>query len=304
VGNKEFVYVRRVLMPTSSGSIDRVPKIGGGAAPIAAFTDWTFLGRGLSVVGDDVYFPASSNTSGGVHNVFVQRSGLTQLDPLVTVTTTCGVGQGCLGIQSDGNGLLWHTAIEVGWCTNPGCAGTPFTVSAPEARGAAFDAANVVFTRNTGPEGVKRCARGMACPTPTDLVGAGKTIQPDLLTIAGGTVYWIDNDTGNPDKARILACPVAGCAGDPKVIVKGEFQMGGFAVDAAGVYFTYTGIQTAPGDGYLKVCRDLVNGCGVASETLATVQQQPTSVAVDDKFAYWITLGVDGGLGAVHRVGK
>lgn len=126
-----------------------------------------------------------------------------------------------------------------------------------------------------------------ACKLPCAAPG---TTRPELLAVHDGVVYWADNQIGD-DEARILACPSAGCAGAPKVLVKGEFEIAGLAVDATGIYFTQRGRESGDPDGVVKVCRDRVAGCGVGSEVLADEQPQPDQLTLDDRFVCFSARG-------------
>jgi hypothetical protein len=94
--------------------------------------------------------------------------------------------------------------------------------------------------------------------------------------------------------SSIIACALPTCA-TPTVLVSNEADIGGFAVDASGAYWT------DPIGGRIRACRDLTTGCGKASETLADTQPNATGITTDGAYVYWT---IKAPAGFVRRVAK
>jgi hypothetical protein len=278
----------------------RVPKTGGIATPLFAPAGWTFApgSGGLAVVQDIVYFTAANPSA--IQAVFTKPvAGVSDPTQKFPVPATFDEGA---GLATDGASFFWFDQYAVGGCAGVNCSTDFDKPSGGVLMGGALDADYYLWTNNAGAKEVRRCARP-GCPTIDALYTTTAESQPALITTHKGIAYWLDNDTQTAKKARVLACSAKGCANNPKTLVEGEFQMTGLAVDDGGVYFSVEGNTVTP-DGVVKVCRDLVNGCGVASEILADKQPQPQGIALDGQFAYWINKGVNGGTGSIVRIGK
>jgi len=292
-GNQSYVYVRKVNPDASAtGAILRVEKNNGPATPISDFSGWQFWGSTLSVVGDDVYFQAGDMSA---HDSIFKQTGSTNNLPAIAVTTSsCGTTPGsaacdALSVVTDTTtAYVWSQYDKLYSCEAPCTSPTPVTTTV--ITGAALAGGETVYA--TDADGVKKCGRA-GCTSPSVLAAAPTpTNHSQHVVVSDGIAYWADNDTGGNDKARILACNVAtGCNGMPKVLVTGEFQIAGIAADKNGIYFTFGGSEFGEPTGTLKVCRDLVKGCGAGSEVLGDKLGRPDQIAVDDKFVYWTQLG-------------
>jgi hypothetical protein len=296
-----------VFVRTESG-LFQAAKSGGPLASSFDASGWGFPGKSLSIDATNVYFLAKS--SGADEGIF-KRPVAGGLAPQLLAVTTCSLGGGMAtasslcGFATDGTTFLGFDGNDLRTCSGAGCTLASTSFAAPGVQALAIDPGHAFWTSFAGSGSVSSCATP-GCATAVPIASSAKTAQPALVRVHKGVVYWIDNSVASSDKARILACAEGGCNDQPTVLVSGQNQMTGLAVDNAGVYFSIEG-DTANLAGVVKVCRDLVTGCGVASEVLADKQAQVEDLAVDDAFAYWINKGVSGPpavTGNVSRVGK
>ena len=136
------------------------------------------------------------------------------------------------------------------------------------------------------------------CGTPLALAPAITQSTSNHVTSHDNVVYWADWSTNGGATGRILACPPSGCGGAPKVIATAEQVIDGLAVDATGAYWT------SGSSGTVRVCRDLVKGCGTEAETLAGGASNPGPIGLDDKYVYFIARGGNAENGALLKVAK
>ena len=108
-------------------------------------------------------------------------------------------------------------------------------------------------------------------------------------------MYWITGDT--VATGALVKCPVAGCNGNPTVLVEGLQPgdgVGRMAADAENVYWTNTGFSS---DGTVTMCAKA--GCNGMPTVLAS-GVAPCDIAVDAANVYWADAG---GIWAVPKAG-
>jgi hypothetical protein len=181
----------------------------------------------------------------------------------------------------------------------------------------AVDATDVYWTNIGSPSSAMRCAKTGCGDQPTVVAALGGD-RPNGIALDASTVY-IATSTQALGGGLILACPLSGCAGQPKQLASGLSEPVAVAVDAARVYWAdladqtlrscpLTGCVGAPDIlgsmlGYVgSLAIDATNaymttldailvcplaGCGTHPTMLATKQNQPFSIAVDGASVYW-----------------
>ena len=136
------------------------------------------------------------------------------------------------------------------------------------------------------------------CGTPLALAPSITQSTSDHVASHENVVYWADWSQNGGATGRVLACAPSGCNGAPTVIAAAEQAIDGLAVDASGVYWTNGSAGT------VRVCRDLVQGCGTNAETIASGASDPGPIALDDGFVYFIARGGTPDTGALLKVAK
>lgn len=135
---------------------------------------------------------------------------------------------------------------------------------------------------------VGTCAVSPApCPSPTILSGAENS--PYFITVYNGDAYWANNVGGT---GSIAKCAITGCGGVPTTIMPSDFPLG-LGVDASGIYWV-----AGNASGVVLHCP--LAGCGAGPQVLATNQNQPFSLVLDDRFVYWTNSG-DGRVMAIAK---
>jgi hypothetical protein len=89
--------------------------------------------------------------------------------------------------------------------------------------------------REASPEGVEGAADGAAPPPPT-VIASGRT-KPTGIATDGISLYW----TEAGDQGQILRCPLAGCEGDPSVVVDNESAPTDLVAGKLGIGWTAVG---------------------------------------------------------------
>jgi hypothetical protein len=105
--------------------------------------------------------------------------------------------------------------------------------------GVAADDTYVYWTEQTSSGHVYRCAFAAGyCNTPEDIApSAGPLGRPSDIVVAGGRVYWTNNDDGT-----IVSCPQPGCgAAQPTVHVTGRSGLSHLAVGTSCLFWTESG---------------------------------------------------------------
>ena len=161
---------------------------------------------------------------------------------------------------------------------------------------------------HTGGATVQTCPRPPAgatgydgaqdCGTPIGLAPAITATVSGHITLHDNVVYWADWGRDGGATARVLACAPTGCNGAPKVIATAEQVIDGLVVDATGAYWTNGSIGT------VRVCRDLVAGCGTKAETLASGATNPGPIRIDDTNVHYVARGATPTAGALLKVAK
>jgi hypothetical protein len=128
--------------------------------------------------------------------------------------------------------------------------------------------------------GLYQCVPGECAGTLTEL---GRTTGfPFVVVVDGSHVYWIDSGPN-----EVLRCSLPSCGGNPQIFAKivgaapGEpINFSGLALYGDNVYWT-AGVA----DGGVFTCPK--SGCSGGATTVASGQNDPAFVAVDDSGVYW-----------------
>lgn len=119
------------------------------------------------------------------------------------------------------------------------------------------------------------------------------TQGPRVLGATDGSLFWFNEQKG------LLTCTLP-CSGESTFVPAGDseyvFKM---VHDARDVFWI-------PGPGFAgaSVQRCPAGGCGEKPAKLATLQDNPNCIALDDDFVYWSLPGLGGADGSIRRVPK
>lgn len=202
----------------------------------------------------------------------------------------------------------------------------------PDVRTLALDGPDLFWARNGGDHAIMKIAVGGSVPEtfveePADRVSD--------IALDDAFVYWTTWNSGDHASSALMKAPRSG--GAPTVLASGKLSRG-VAVDGTHVYWTWgtpgpSQVARVPKDGGVpeaiaeglagQVATDGVHVYwtevsttsmtsgrifkaptgGGAVVALAEGQPDPTDIAVDENYVYWIN-GPEGGDGAVMRIGK
>jgi hypothetical protein len=205
-------------------------------------------------------------------------------------------------MATNGAALFWTEGSQslVLSCALGGCGGAPTALFAPPAQsypltqGIAADTTSAYWIVTGVADNIVSCAVTGCNDAPSPL---GNTLPENAQIVAdANNLYFTD---ANPiELGGILTCPKSGCSGSPTVLASGRSAPHGIAVDSARVYWTEEGDDVVngvevPNAGGVYACA--VAGCGDSPTAIATGQQSPMGIAVDDSRVYWTTEGPDGG---------
>ena len=129
---------------------------------------------------------------------------------------------------------------------------------------------------------VEAPTEGAACSTcPMTLYRATQGKPFSAIAVDGINVYWTDG-------ATLWSCAVSGCNGSPDVVIAGPGSDGGGAI--AGLAADSTSVYWTDGADAGLVLKCPAAGCaGNAPTAIASAQNAPTGIAVDDSRVYWTT---------------
>lgn len=284
------VGLANVFVRTGSAApLVQAPKAGAGSLTnVFDATGWT-IAAGPSLDDINLYFLGTNPAA----ETRVFKRGISSVLASAAVASVGSCGLGC-GLAVLGDAYAWFDAYNLHTCQGA-CTTVYDEPTGGQLQSLALTKTYAVWTNATGIGSIFRCTLPTcAMGTRATLFESAANTTPSLIRVHKDVVYWLDNYTAPPDKARVLSCPITGCGGVPKVVATGENEMRGLAVDDSGVYFTVEG-DTANLAGVVKVCRDPVAGCGVRSEILADKQPQSGAIVLDATHAYWLNKGVSGG---------
>lgn len=243
-------------------------------------------------------FSATDTPGNGVR---VSRVSLSATTTTPAPLSTTAVGVGTVSLAFDGTRLVVGGGPSIRTCLTSGCGGYQDLLSSIYLGSATLTAdpgGVYVFGGGTfGTDGVSTCARSASLPcTPQPLVTRAKSGSAYFLQVVAGTAYWVDiPDAG---KHRVLACKLSGCNDAPTVIAEDEEDIGGLAVDAKGAYFTTTLANV------VRVCSDLVGGCGKTATSLVVGQTKPVGIALDGEAIYWVNQGGAPNTGEIMKLAR
>jgi hypothetical protein len=131
---------------------------------------------------------------------------------------------------------------------------------------------------------------------PTKIMNVGR-----MVAITDGNVF-----ASRPVDATydaIYVCAFAGCGGvganfGGTGAAAGTGKIVDMAADASGVYWVETIGEVG------RVMRCALPSCAEGPKVLAAAQDKPVSIALDDRFVYWVNAGASANSGAVLRVAK
>ena len=191
-------------------------------------------------------------------------------------------------------GAYWSTQTSLVRCPATGCAGSPTVIDPANGGGlVAVDASDVywISTAYTGssPATLYRCPLAGCGGSGTPVAAV---VDATALTVAGGTLYWIEIAGSYMGAGGTLqSCPVSGCT-QPKTLAAGIPAPVGLATDGVNVYVTSAPDIGSP-SGIGSVLRCPVTGCPGGPTEIATGQDIPGAIAVDDTSVYWVNQGGD-----------
>jgi hypothetical protein len=259
---------------TTFDGLMSMPIAGGTPTAIASAQAWPFF---LALDDTRVYW-TEHDPEGSIMGVPIAGGS-----PSV-IASGLGSGDG-LAIAVDATNVYWTTEGPA-VCTVEraplagGAITTIATEQALEATSVAVDATNVYWADYTDDK-VKSAP--VAGGPPVEL--ASSPIGPFAITVDATFVYWTDGIT-------VMKCALTGCGNDPTMVAtapglqQGGIAIGGIAVDADNVYWTYQG----PGSNGAVMKAPLAGG---APTMIACGQDMPISLALDATSVYWATLGDD-----------
>jgi streptogramin lyase len=168
-------------------------------------------------------------------------------------------------------------ACEAGTCR-------PVEISAPEpeAQGLAIDATNIYWTNTNTVGRVSTCPLAGCNGAPTVL--ATGQAAPNAVIAIGEDVFWT-----NYSGSTLMRCARTGCNQTPAVHTTMSPLTAGFgrlATDGALLFFT------DGGNGKVHSCP--LGACAGTHATLASFQQNPWGIAVDETSIYWVNDALTG----------
>ncbi len=262
-----------------------------GASPLWTDAGYELIGPRISADEKEAFFLATPPASSAIHLFRASISDVTASPSYVTNTPLGGASP--RGPVTDEREHFVPTPYRNLRCLRKDCSRLDIMFGDETPVSAALSPTHYVWTMQNRDDAVTICPRpapgagyeydaGVAVPCApiTVLAATSLNSRADQIAVVDDVTYWTEVD--DVQKTRIFACPLAGCAKNPTLIVEGE-RIDGFAVDASGAYFSNTR------DGTIKVCRDLVNGCGTQAVTLLLGLSTPSAIAVDATAVYFLT---------------
>jgi len=280
-------------------------------------TEFTLVPGALSLGADraDAFVLARSTAAGFPTETNLYRVNVDGTPPIVPSRQTTGLDPAyVLGnstrLATDAREHAFASPYRNHRCFGASCANVAVLSNAETPTSITLTPTHYAWTIRDGSGGAtaQSCPRPPAaatsyegandCGAPLALAPAITQSRSDHVTSHDNVVYWADWSQNGGATGRVLACAAAGCSGAPTVIAAGEQVIDGLAVDGTGAYWTN---GTA---GTVRMCRDLVEGCGTHAETLASGASNPGPIALDDAFVYFIARGGAPENGALLKVAK
>lgn len=174
-------------------------------------------------------------------------------------------------VAVDATDVFFTTPGAVYKCPLTGCAGAPTVVASVQVNpwNIVVAGASVYYATDTK---LMKCAVGGCGSSPTPVADVTKPVS---LATNAADVFWTSASTG-----EILACPLAGCAGAPRVVASGQTAPSALAADATNAYW-----QVSGGAGPILACP--VAGCGASPTPLAPRGGNGLWTLTDGANVYW-----------------
>jgi hypothetical protein len=183
--------------------------------------------------------------------------------------------------------LVWSDSNQVAYCQQSNCAATSRTLAPMQqiATGVAIDALQIYW-----PDGTQISYCGITGSCITAKTGAFvSNVHAEELLAFGGLLYWTD-----PVANTVVGCKADFDTGCPAPMSAQTRSPRGVAVDKTGVYWA------SFDDGTILGCASLP----CTPRVLATGQDHPVSLALDESHVYWTNYGSTETNGAVMSVPK
>lgn len=223
----------------------------------------------IATDGTNVYWTAWSAAFGGVFSVPVNGGALNQL------TTTSDT----YGITTDGTNIYYTQYLTSGSVYNvPTGGGSPVLMAMGQGRPTSVSAAGgYVFFANPYTGNISKSLNDGS--TNVTVVAASQGAPPGVVA-DDSYVYWTCGCTSTT--SGISRAPIGG--GAPAVLAMNQAFPLNITMDANNVYWTNQG-STMMGDGSVMMAAK----SGAQVLTVATAQDKPYDIAVNDKYIYWTT---------------
>lgn len=142
------------------------------------------------------------------------------------------------------------------------------------------------------------------CPATGCTTAATRLLPPPVkyLAVAGTTAY-VSSGGASAATGSVIACDAAGCGGAGTVLATNQAYVSDLAADAKNVYFATIGAQNVDTNvaavGTVMRC---TNPCTGGPQKVADGIVNPTSIAIDANYVYWLARGTSAGsTGSIWR---